>query len=172
MKNALLSIFLLLIFSCGHKDKTGKVDAVRFPPPVVKPDAEMMAKKVSEPDEKAVTSAGENGVVGDANADGSASVPAGSDAISINDTSKKIVKGGDISFETNNVNETRKKIIHSLKRLGGYVEEDNQSLDNDDNRKEYTLKVRIPARNFDFFLDSVSSNADKIDSKNISISDS
>lgn len=89
MKKALLSVFLLLILSCGHKDKPGTVDAVRFPPPVVKPDVEMMAKKISEPDEKAVASAGENGVLGDANADERASVPAGSDAISINDTSKK-----------------------------------------------------------------------------------
>jgi hypothetical protein len=51
------------------------------------------------------------------------------------------------------------------------VEEDNQSTNGDDNHKEYVLKIRIPAKYFDLLLDSVSSTADKIDTKNIAVTD-
>ena len=87
------------------------------------------------------------------------------------DTVKKIIKYGDISFETNNLNETRKKILKSLKKLGGYVAEDNETHDREDNQQQYVLKIRIPSKNFDLLLDSVSADAAKIDSKNISIRD-
>jgi len=169
MKKALLFIFLPLMLSCGHKDKIRAVDAVRFPPPVVKEDAEIADKNIGNSKDENIVMAkksSDDAVVDESTLD--ATSPTGTQKA---DTSKKIVKEGDISFETSSVNETRKKIIQALKRLGGYVEEDNQSLDNDENRKEYTLKIRIPAKNFDFFLDSVSSTADKIDSKNISITD-
>ena len=89
----------------------------------------------------------------------------------VTDTSKKIIKQGTIVFESDDLAATHKEIIGALKKLGGYVEEDNETTNNDENRKEYNLKIRVPAKNFDFMLDSVSSSAYKIDSKNISIVD-
>ncbi len=50
---------------------------------------------------------------------------------------KKIVKDGSIEFETNNLTATRKKILSSLKKYGGYVDEDNKTTNGDENRKEY-----------------------------------
>ncbi|RYE23723.1 MAG: DUF4349 domain-containing protein, partial [Sphingobacteriaceae bacterium] len=38
-------------------------------------------------------------------------------------------------------------------------------------RKEYNLKIRVPAQNFDHLLDTISAGAEKIDAKNISITD-
>lgn len=87
------------------------------------------------------------------------------------DTSKKIIKEGDIHFETADVVKTRRAIIYAVEKAGGYVAEDSQSRDESLNRKEYVLKVRVPAKNFDFLVDAVSASADKIDSKNISIKD-
>jgi len=87
----------------------------------------------------------------------------------ISDTSKKLIKTGDIRFETGNLDGTRKKIIASLTHLGGYVSEENET--NDSYRRGLTLKLRIPAKNFDLLLDSVSGNAVKIDSKNVRVSD-
>jgi len=87
----------------------------------------------------------------------------------ISDTSKKLIKTGDISFETGDLYGTRKKIITSLRNLGGYVSEENES--NDSYRRGLTLKLRVPSKNFDLLLDSVSGNAVKIDSKNIRVAD-
>lgn len=87
------------------------------------------------------------------------------------DTAKKIIKNGDIIFETNNLVETRRKILKALKKLDGYVAEDNETHDRGDNQQQFVLKIRVPAKNFDLMLDSVSSHAAKIDEKNISIKD-
>lgn len=87
----------------------------------------------------------------------------------IPDTSKKLIKTGDISFETSDLYGTRRKIIASLKNLKGYVSEENET--NDSYRRGLTLKLRVPAKNFDLLLDSVSGNAAKIDSKNVRVSD-
>src|SRR6476646_8561255 len=39
----------------------------------------------------------------------------------VSETDKKIIKEGDISFETGDVAETRKQILATLKKLGGYI---------------------------------------------------
>jgi|GEM_PF-1316910 len=83
------------------------------------------------------------------------------------DIAKKIIKEGDISFETPNIAAARKAIHNSLQQLGGYIAEENESNDSSDTRKVYVLKARIPEKNFDRFLEGVSSVAMKIDSKNI-----
>jgi hypothetical protein len=98
---------------------------------------------------------------------GSAAAPAARPV----DMEKKIIKEGDIRFETNNVADTRKQILSALKKLGGYTEEDSETTSGDAGSKEYTLNIRIPAKNFDAFVGSVSSTATKIDSRNIRIRD-
>jgi hypothetical protein len=66
---------------------------------------------------------------------------------------------------------TREQIISSLKRLGGYAENDSETTDGALGSKEYTIIIRIPAKNFDEFLGTVSSTATKIDSRNIRVKD-
>jgi hypothetical protein len=87
------------------------------------------------------------------------------------DTSKKIIKEGEMSFETSNLADTRNMVVSVLKSYVGYVSEENQSNNNDMNRQEATLKVRIPASKFDHFIDSISTKANHIDFKNIRITD-
>lgn len=84
---------------------------------------------------------------------------------------KKIIKEGEIRFKTADINETRKSLYASLKKLGGYVAEESENNDSESGQKEITLQTRIPSKNFDLFLSNVSENAESIDSKNISIRD-
>jgi hypothetical protein len=87
------------------------------------------------------------------------------------DTNKKLIKNGEISFESDHLEETRKKILTSLHALGGYVAEENETKNNDNARREFVLTMRLPANNFDRMLDNVSADAEKIDSKTITIKD-
>ncbi|GGB22217.1 DUF4349 domain-containing protein [Mucilaginibacter rubeus] len=89
----------------------------------------------------------------------------------ITDTAKKIIKEGDIRFETGNPKAARQNIVSSLKKLGGYLAEENETNSGETNQKEYNLKIRVPSKNFDAFLSSLTSSADHIDSKNIHIRD-
>ncbi|MGZ3766248.1 MAG: DUF4349 domain-containing protein [Mucilaginibacter sp.] len=88
----------------------------------------------------------------------------------LTDTSKKIIKTGDIRFETNDPRGIRLKIMRSLKKLDGYVAEESET-NLDSSRGEFVLKLRVPAKNFDQLLDNVSADAGKIDSKNINVRD-
>ena len=81
--------------------------------------------------------------------------------------SRKIIKEGEISFETKNIAETRKAIYNSVQKLGGYIAGEVESNDSVNTRNECLLKIRIPEKNFDLFLTNVSSNATRVDSKNI-----
>ena len=89
----------------------------------------------------------------------------------IRDTSKKITKEGEISFEAGNINEAKTAIYNSLTQLGGYIAEESERNNSDNNRKEYNISARVPAKNFERFLGGVSSIAERIDSKDISIKD-
>ena len=86
------------------------------------------------------------------------------------DTSRKIIKNGDISFEARDVKATRKALITATKKLNGYIAKETESGYEDD-RKNYTLHIKVPAENFDALLESISTTAEKIDSKNIHIQD-
>lgn len=83
------------------------------------------------------------------------------------DTSKKIIKEGEIRFHTGNLNAAKQKIVNSLQSLGGYVAEETETNGGDNSQKEFDLKIRVPAKNFDRFLDALQASGDSIDTKNI-----
>ncbi|MGZ3999980.1 MAG: DUF4349 domain-containing protein, partial [Mucilaginibacter sp.] len=139
--------------------------SVQFAPPAAKMDVAMPPKE-----KDIVIGAGNGDSTAMADTANDVSMPVAARPAAM-DTSKKIIKEGDITFETKDVNVTRKALLRSLAKLGGYADEDNETLASDSDRKEYQIKARIPARNFDVFLDSLSSNAINIDSRHISISD-
>jgi len=141
------SVAMMLV---APKMMAPKPGTVRFPPPVVKADASIVEKSDAKYAVEAAPRAGQT---------------------ILQDTSKKIVKQGDISFEASNIIATRKALLKYLVKFGGYADEDNESVDSGTDRKEYVIKARIPAKNFDTFLDIVSSGAVKIDSKHISVTD-
>jgi len=156
------AVALCALTSC--KNKNADVSDVKLVPPVVATD-----KEVREPG--AVADISINTPVGSADKTYTTEYNNSTSTHTVTDTAKKIIKNGTIAFETNNLSATRKKILASVKKYGGYVDQDSESLDGDNNRREYNLKIRVPAANFDFILDTVSSTAYKIDSRNISITD-
>lgn len=87
------------------------------------------------------------------------------------DTAKKIIKEGNIRFETRNPKAARLNIVGSLQKLGGYLAEENETNSGETNQKEYSLQIRVPSKNFEQFLNSLTSTADHIESKNIHIRD-
>lgn len=184
MKNSFLILVLLLaLSSCGNKKNDQKY-AVKFPPPVAKTDEEA-DENMPAVQELEVADPGVKSQKGDPNAD--IEIAETDDARVLQhtsigfsapvvkpeakDTVKKIIKQGDISFETHDVAVTRKALLADLKKFGGYLDEDDESMNSDSDRKEYTLKTRLPANNFDSFLTAVATKAIKIDSKHISITD-
>lgn len=127
-------------------------------PPVVKQDADA--------DDKAVAADTSSKVLYTA-----VEAPDANQTAIVKDTAKKIIKKGELSFETQNLTKTRRAIISQLQKLGGYVSDDTQNLESDDERKQQELQVRIPAKYFDAFVDSICAGAYKIDNKHISTSD-
>jgi hypothetical protein len=159
--------FVLALAACQHTPATElKEQLLLIPPPAIRADAK--GYRASEKQLMTVRQNAPADRVSDVQLSAPSAAPPKNSAI---DTSKKITKEGDIHFETADVVKTRKAIIYAVQQAGGYVSEDSQSRDESLDRKEYVLKVRIPAKNFDFLVDTVSASADKIDSKNISIKD-
>ncbi|GIV45780.1 MAG: hypothetical protein KatS3mg036_0598 [Ignavibacterium sp.] len=79
---------------------------------------------------------------------------------------RKIIKEGNIRFETSNVKETEKFIRTAVAELGSYV--GNENVYNFEDRVEHTLIARVPEDKFKTLLDKISSVAEKIESKNVS----
>jgi predicted nucleic acid-binding Zn-ribbon protein len=154
MKNVWFIAFVLLTFSaCGHRAPEEKAMATDIT--LAAPPAPALMKQAAYGGNKAEQVSNDNQT----------------SANQMVDTSKKIIKEGDIRFETGDLKTTKEKIVTSLKSLGGYVVEESETNNGDNNRKEYNLKIRVPAKNFDRFLETLSANADRIDTKNIRVKD-
>ncbi|MFO7525660.1 MAG: DUF4349 domain-containing protein [Ignavibacteriaceae bacterium] len=80
-------------------------------------------------------------------------------------TDRKIIKNGDLRFETASVEETTVLIRTAVAELGGYI--GNENIYDYKDRIEYTVVVRVPENNFDQLVDKISSSAEKLESKNI-----
>jgi len=92
-------------------------------------------------------------------------------APAVTDTSKKLIKEGSISFETSDLTNTRAKLLASLAKAGGYVAEEQENNNSEGYQKQVVMNLRVPSKNFDKLLDAISGDAEKIDSKNISVKD-
>jgi hypothetical protein len=177
-KHLIPAIIMMAICSCKHKEpqadvilpvvlKKAKVDQVKFPQPVVKADKEELIRSAEEKNTDGASPA----MAADTSKSYAVVEPEKPPGYNVKDTVKKIIKQGDIRFEAKNIAATRKALLSNLSKLGGYADEDNQSLSADSGRKEYNIKARIPAKNFDVFVEAVSSGASRIDYKHISVSD-
>ncbi|MFN3873432.1 MAG: DUF4349 domain-containing protein, partial [Ignavibacterium sp.] len=82
---------------------------------------------------------------------------------------RKIIKEGNIRFETEDVSKTQNEIRKIVSELGGYI--GNENSYNYDGTTEYSLTARVPEDKFNTLIDRVSSLAEKVDSKNIIFSD-
>jgi hypothetical protein len=82
---------------------------------------------------------------------------------------RKIIKEGEISFETSNLKETESLITRSVNEMGGYVANDN--IFDNEGRTTHRMTLRVPADKFDLLLKTISESAKKLDRKTISSHD-
>jgi hypothetical protein len=82
---------------------------------------------------------------------------------------RKIIKKGDVKFETEDVNRTKSSIVQAVQEQLGYISNDNVNDYSD--RVEHKLVIRVPADRFDLLLQGISGSVDKFDSKDIEVLD-
>lgn len=88
---------------------------------------------------------------------------------SVAPTERKLIKTGNVSFETNSMADTRARVLASTEKNGGYIA--NESVNKQYDRLSQTLSVRVPAAKFDNFLNEISEGVEFFDHKNISVND-
>ena len=86
-------------------------------------------------------------------------------SVNILPTDRKIVKEGEIRFETRSSKETYALISKVVAEAGGYISSDNASSYGD--QTEYRITIRVPSDQFEALLDKISKSAAKLDSKDI-----
>lgn len=92
-----------------------------------------------------------------------------SEQIAAEKIEQKIIKTGDIKFETNDLGETYIQIISAVKKHNAIIQNDTEG-------KEYgsvfrRITVRVPSKNFDLFLSDISKGVTYFDNKEISSQD-
>ena len=101
-------------------------------------------------------------------------------AVSLNETnseqktkevenSRKLIKEGDIKFQTPSVKQTKEMICEVTKELGGYISKDNTQ--NYSGTLETVMTLRVESKNFDKLIQKISSHVKNIDFQNVNIKD-
>ncbi len=88
---------------------------------------------------------------------------------SIERIERKLIKEGNITFETDDCQET-KKIIHQVAHgLKGYLARDDEYTN--DYQIQHNITIRIPSENFDKLLVQISKSVEDLDNQNITVKD-
>ncbi|PCJ28062.1 MAG: hypothetical protein COA97_01950 [Flavobacteriales bacterium] len=90
-------------------------------------------------------------------------------ARSLNNIERKLIKEGNITFQSDNCKKTRALILHVANNLNGYLAKDDEY--SSDYRIEHNIIVRVPSDNFDKLLVNISASIKEIDNQNISVKD-
>lgn len=143
MKTVFLFLMFLLSFSsCKKADESAldqKIMAVKLPPKE-NSEASSLYDKLDSPDKE--------------------------DQKNIE---QKIIKTGDIRFETNDLGETYSQIITAVKKHHAIVQNDTEGKDYGSVFRK--IMVRVPSKNFDLFLSDISKGVAYFDNKEISSQD-
>lgn len=181
----LLSLLILLLLTqCSHKEKTESAAE-----PVSAGVADDAAKSVEEVLE---TSSG-NGITSknpsNTNnvASGYAANAVTNGAVSTSATSttptpkesvltteqekidRKLLKEATLSWETTDISKTHQQILNSIKKYKAYAS--NDETNTDDYRVVNMLEIRVPAEQFDDFINDISKDVNEFDEKKISVLD-
>lgn len=81
----------------------------------------------------------------------------------------KIIKTGDLRFETNDLDATYNQLISSVKKHGATIQNDNEGKNYESLYRNIT--VRVPSQHFDGFLADISKGVNYFDRKEISSQD-
>lgn len=82
---------------------------------------------------------------------------------------KKIIKDGEITLLSNNIEESKKMLNDLCSKYNAYFGSEN--LDNDENSITYNLYVRIPADKFELFVSNLENGDNEIQNKSINVRD-
>lgn len=77
---------------------------------------------------------------------------------------KKIIKDGNISLQTKDINLTKKRVDAIVKKSNAYYE--SEDLNNSEDQIAYNLKVRIPSANFETIMNQLESGEEELIYKN------
>lgn len=82
---------------------------------------------------------------------------------------RKLIKNGQIDFETENLKKTREDIFTAIKKYGGYISSENEFK----NTYEISsnIAIRLPADNFDKLIEEITVGVERFDRKEIYIQD-
>jgi hypothetical protein len=143
MKVVLLFLMFLLSFSSCKKAEAPAEDmaisAVKLPPKQDSEASSLYGKSVSQDKEDS------------------------------NTIEHKIIKIGDIRFETNDLGETYNQMITAVKKHNAIVQNDTEGKDYGSVFRK--IIVRVPSKNFDLFLSDISKGVAYFDNKEISSQD-
>lgn len=82
---------------------------------------------------------------------------------------RKVIRRGEVSFQTGKVADTREALAKQVLELKGYIEMEHTSEFQD--RIQFRMTIRVPAENFDLLVEKAIQYAEKLDSKNIGTED-
>ncbi len=82
---------------------------------------------------------------------------------------RKIIKEGDLTYQVDSIELTRKKVVESVQKYGGYIVHDNADYYGEE--KSYYFEIKVPAGYFDSFIDELTSGVNKFDVKTITATD-
>lgn len=151
MKNVILFLVFVLSFSnCKKAEEAEAVhdmaisvnDEVSAPPPSAKVDQVKFVKPITANSEENIPD---------------------------QKIEQKIIKTGDIRFESNDLGATYQQIISAVKKHKAIIQNDTEG-------KEYgsvfrRIRVRVPSKSFDLFLNDISKGVNYFDNKEISSQD-
>lgn len=81
-------------------------------------------------------------------------------------TSQKIIKTGNLRFETQDLEKTHQKILDAVRTAKGYVQRDNTGKNY--NSHYHNLTIRIPSESFDTVIQTISDGVSYFEEKTIS----
>ncbi len=82
---------------------------------------------------------------------------------------RKIIRTGDLAFETIDAKKTRKKLDSLISIHQGYVS--NENITNYEFKNECVVSIKVPSQHFLALMDDISTLAGKLDRKNIQSND-
>ena len=87
----------------------------------------------------------------------------------VSETKKKLIRTGRLDLKSQHIQKSKNRLDQALKSLDGYY--DNEQFSKSEYEFRYSLKVRVPAKNFDRVLQVIDGGGDEIVSKDIQTKD-
>lgn len=84
-------------------------------------------------------------------------------------TQRKLIKNGELTFETSDVKKTKAAVDAICKELNAYISNENQN--NFDERLQYNQIIRVSADKFDVLVQKIEAEASAVKTKNVNTQD-